>query len=591
MGAMKRPTSHPANRATGNAGGAASGIDQERRAVVLGPMAAIGSAVLGACGGTAPPKSSDTDTGAAGSGGGGLQSGKPPVLLEVKGNHFQSAKYDGPSDWVDPSKLPAPLPWAIFADTQQTIAPSMNGVLPTAYETLHVFGNMNVLYQGTPALIEGKIVPLYPEAGTDPMANILPILRKYPLRGGGRGYATMNPYCTWHGHTRVKEDGTIASDPHVPWWVGVLMDGTMTFAFRDGSVSYPFKLPITTYCNDFTYYEPRVEKLFFAVDTGAGKVLKVDRNTNPPKITEFASGFGLATSIRAIGHKLYVADNRAGAVWELDAHTAAQRKVCDLRSVFWLDSTSTGKLLACRLNDAVHLIDPTSGTVGPSLVPGTVEIPSKTWVQVSVDRSGTFGPVDAFTSLASTGVSNIRFWRSTITGERIDAPKGGLGRMTVGNTRYVADHTGHYPWIAEHHPDDGCILVQGFANFQPTVIAVKHPSVERPTPAVPNVSLASKGETLMITGGKKLDGTDAPSFTALMSLEGWSLLGCTADYIAEMDYADSAAFVRRGMIGSTPRILTSDEMRALLYWLYYNSQRHLREGASLINDLMAADLG
>jgi len=30
-------------------------------------------------------------------------------------------------------------------------------------------------------------------------------------------------------------------------------------------------------------------------------------------------------------------------------------------------------------------------------------------------------------------------------------------------------------------------------------------------------------------------------------------------------------------------------VRSLLYWLYYNSQRHLREGASLINGLLAAN--
>lgn len=515
-----------------------------------------------------------------------------PTLIEARGSRHYSQNYELPADQIDVSKLPAPLPWTVFVDAMQTVAQPMHGVLPAGYETLHVYGNMNLLYQGTPALIDGKKVSLYPEAGTDPMLNIMPILRKYPLRAGVRGQAIMNPYTTWHGHTRVVEDGTIATSPHVPWWVGVVMDGTMTFAFRDGSVTYPFKLPITTYCNDFTYYEPRSEKLFFAVDTGAGKVLKVDRSTNPPTITGFAAGFGIATSIRAIGQMLYIADNKAGAVWELDAKTKARRKVCDLPHVFWLDNTSTGKLLACRLNDAVHMIDPATGAVGPSLVPGTVELPTRTWVQVSVDRNGTFGPVDAFTSLASTGGANIRFWHSTIDGTRLTGLRGGSGRMTAGDTRFVADHTGHYPWIAEHHPDEGCILVQGFANFQPTIIAAKNPANNRPALSIPTgtqVQMASRGESLMLTGGKRLDGTDAPSFTCLMSTQGWGLLGCTADYIAEMSYADAAAFVRRGMIGSVPRLLTADEVRSLLYWLYYNSQRHLREGASLINGLLAAN--
>lgn len=517
-----------------------------------------------------------------------------PTLIEARGSRHYSQNWELPADAIDPAKLPAPLPWAVFVDAMQTVAQPMHGVLPAGYETLHVYGNMNLLYQGTPALIDGKKVSLYAEAGTDPMLNIMPILRKYPLRGGVRGHATMNPYTTWHGHTRVVEDGTIATSPHVPWWVGVVMDGTMTFAFRDGSVSYPFKLPITTYCNDFTYYEPRAEKLFFAVDTGAGKVLKVDRNTNPPTITEFASGFGTATSIRAIGQMLYIADNKAGAVWELDAKTKVRRKVCDLPHVFWLDNTSTGKLLACLLNDAVHLIDPATGAMGPALVPPAAINPMRTWVQVSVDRNGTFGPVDAFTSLASTGGANIRFWHSTIDGTRLTGLRGGAGRMTVGDTRFVADHTGHYPWVAEHHPDEGCILVQGFANFQPTIIAARNPANNRPALSIPgnaHVQMASRGEGLMLTGGKRLDGSDAPSFTCLMSTQGWGLLGCTADHIAEMSYADAAAFVRRGMIGSVPRLLTADEVRSLLYWLYYNSQRHLREGAALINGLLAANLG
>lgn len=541
-----------------------------------------------------------------------------PTLIEARGSKHYSQNWELPADFIDTSKLPpVAQPWTLFADDDQrrTIAPSMNGVLPTAYETLHVFGNMNVLYQGTPALVDGKKVSLYTEASTHPMLNIMPILRKFPLRGGPRGVATMNPYTAWHGHEKfgLNADGTInealiSVSKLQPWWVGVVMDGHVTFAMRDGSVSYPYKIPLKSYANDFCFYRPD-PSLQFVVDSDVGEILKVQHKLlglpashDLTFTTEvFATGFGVATSIRAIGEKLYIADNkggsawdvggRGGAVWELDAVTKVRRKVCDLPHAFWIDATSNGQLLVACTNGSTHLVDPATGRFGPSFTPSSAAA-IYTFVSVSVDRNGTLGPVDAWTWISSTGGGNISFHRFTSTGQAINAPKGGLGRMTVGDTRYCADPTGHYPWVAEHHPYDGCILVQGFANFQPTVIAAVHPTLhKRPVGAKPDITMASRGEGLMLTGGKRLDGTDAPSFTCLMSTQGWGLLGCTADYIAEMSYADAAAFVRRGMIGSVPRLLTADEVRSLLYWLYYNSQRHLREGASLINGLLAANLG
>ncbi len=514
----------------------------------------------------------------------------PPNVQVAPGNYHPSRQYNWASDSIDVSRLPAPLPWSVFVDANQTVARSMQGVEANTFEALPVFGPMNGLYFGTPALVDGVLLRLDTQFGTDPMLNIIPRLRQYPLRPGPRGHATMNPYTTWHGHTRVVEDGTIATSQHVPWWVGVVMDGTMTYAFRDGSVTYPFKLPITTYCNDFTYYEPRAEKLFFAVDTGVGKVLKVDRHTSPPTVTEFASGFGLATSIRAIGHMLYIADNQAGAVWELDAKTKARRKVCDLPHAFWIDSTSTGKLVVATLGYAAYVVDPLTGSVSAAVKAGEAAR-TRTWVNVSVDRNGTFGMVDAFTCIASTGGRNIDFWRGDLTGRRLAFDHTvSAAKASAGDILYVSDKTGHYPWIAEHHPDEGVMLVQGFANMQPSVIAARHPAETRHMPTRPNVPMLQHGEQMLFYGGLRLDGTRPPSFTCLMTPQGWSLLGCTADYIAEMSYADAAAFVRRGMIGSVPRKFPAEDLRALLYYLCWSSQRHMREGPAFINGLLAANL-
>lgn len=522
---------------------------------------------------------------------------EPPLgLLEAKPNAIGGMVFGGVSDWVPLAALPEPIPWGLFVDDKQTIARSMKGASPIGYRTLHVYGNQNALYIGTPRLVGGKIVPYYPQAGTHPTQSIVPSLRSNPPVAGRRGVGVFSPYCTWHGHTRVLEDGSISTNPATPWWVGILMDGTMAFAMCDGSVSYPFKVPISTYANDFTYYEPRAKKLFFAVDTGAGKVIKVDRNTTPPTFTVFASGLGRATSIRAIGDKLFVADHDGGAIWELDAVTAARRKLCDLPNVFWLDSTSDGKLVSMQLNYAVRLVDPATGRVGSVITPasfvvpdGTALDPLMTWVNVSVDRHGTFGPKDAFTMIMSRGAHNVDFYRFTLDGKQLIGLGGsGAGQMSSGDSWYTQDPIGHYPWIAEHHPDDGCMLTQGFANAQPAIIAAKHPEDAWPKPAAYVHLMASNGRGQLMQPMVSTTGAPAPSFSAIMTAQGWSYLGCTADYIAEMSYADAAAFVRQGMIGSVPRAISTSDLRDLLYFIYYNSQRHIREGAALIDGLLAA---
>ena len=56
-------------------------------------------------------------------------------LLPTVGSAVNSAQYNaGPADWIDPSRLPAPVPWTLYSDAAtQEIAPSQNGVRPVKF--------------------------------------------------------------------------------------------------------------------------------------------------------------------------------------------------------------------------------------------------------------------------------------------------------------------------------------------------------------------------------------------------------------------------------------------------------------------------
>lgn len=517
-----------------------------------------------------------------------------PYLVKATPANVMSVNWAaGPPDMVDVSKLPDPIPWLCYVDDKLTIAHSAEGV-GLRFRALPVYGWFQTLYRPVPALVgEGDariIKPINAQGfgGDDPLGNIRPGLRKYPQRPGPRGRAIGHPYMAIHGHTRIKEDGTIADGMQVPMWIGLAMDGKLWFWFRDGSTSLRAELPVAdnSYINDFSYYEPQ-RSLMFYVDVMRGAVVMVARHTDPWTITDVATGLKKPTSCRAIGDLLYVADNGAGAIIEIKPVVGGQRKVCDMQGVFWLDYTSDHQLVAMRTDRTLHKIKVETGEIGPDLMVGRSapgQYTNQKWVMCDVDRHGTCGPKDTIYVCHSHGRGNNDFYRIWPNGG-ISYQLGSAGYMSTGPVEYTFEPQGHYPWTAAVHPDEGCLAVQGISNNDLGILGVRSPKDPWPAPYPYLHEVASRGRMQIGWGGTSATYTTKPSFTCLMGQDGGSYLGCNFDFIANMPYAEAAAFVRQGMIGSTPRTLTNVDLWPLLYMAYYNSQRHLREGAKLIQGL------
>ena len=123
-------------------------------------------------------------------------------------------------------------------------------------------------------------------------------------------------------------------------WVGVDMVGRIYHPMRDGSVQLMAQVPVTTYCNDFSYFD-HARKTMWMVDTAAGAVLRVQRSGQPIHLDLMGQVPGRATSVRAVGTKLYVANE--SEVIEIDAldASAPRRAVCTLPGVFGSTTSAT----------------------------------------------------------------------------------------------------------------------------------------------------------------------------------------------------------------------------------------------------------
>jgi hypothetical protein len=194
-------------------------------------------------------------------------------------------QFRGPADRAKKSVLEAAIAetpkWSVFADEFEHISPSRNGVRATNYVKLHPWGNMNGLYRQIPTIDQGMIYPPliadFEEIVRQQFEKLVPHRPGYTMKSGPRGVNVMNPYTTWHGHTRIKDDGTISMSPHIPMWIGIMFDGTVTFAMRDGSVYNPFKIPNVRGTSDFTFSEVD-RKIFYVVSSLTGEVIKIDRH-------------------------------------------------------------------------------------------------------------------------------------------------------------------------------------------------------------------------------------------------------------------------------------------------------------------------
>lgn len=492
--------------------------------------------------------------------------------------HFNTGPADTSSRAVIEAAIAATPPWTVFG-ADQTISPSQDGVRATQFVKLHVWGNMNGLYKGIPALIDGAFRQLAHSHFYTPGGDFAAFLTTWGARPGPRGSNLTTAYTTWHGHTRRKSDGTLALSPQVPLYVGVQMDGQVVYAMRDGSVVHPFKIPGAKNTHDFTFFEPD-RKVFFVADTDNNRILKIDRNVTPWAVSVYVS-VPRPTSIRCLPDgTMFVCSGEQKVLKVVDG------VVSDFASIplaFWVDVLSDGRVLVAARTRGVYLFDQTGAVTVLNAPNGETG-----WITVSVDRNGTFGPRDEFTMIAMGGVGNTDYWRYQDGQLKYGnaAIRGGFGLCTVGDAGNCQDLFGHYLWVAEHHPDEALLMVQGLSDVFPSLVAAR-PSHIAPEDVYDH-SLMGRGRNLIRQGTVDTMVGQKPSFTAQICENGWSLVGCTADSIAEKSYADAAAFVRQGMLGNYRRDeFTADDIKAILYLIYRSSQRFLKEGKPLMDGVRA----
>lgn len=506
-----------------------------------------------------------------------------------------------PGDIVYIDDILPPMPYNVFMDSIYTHSTSMNGVEATQVLSVHPYDHQGALYTETPALSEDENgVPhyfgYYPDLGDAPEL-IITRMKNAIKRGGPRGRQIISPYITWHGHTRRKDDGTLDTNMHTPMWIGISMIGDIYFLFRDGSASIPFSIPLAegSWTNDFTYSNDRM--VIYVADTKAAKILKVDRSSGAPVTSVIFENFNQQiSSLRFVNGNIYFCDplKQGGSVWMIDPEDleAGPMHIMDIPQAFWIDHTSDGDLVVTTLNRSTFVFHPFDIDPGPNLMAGRLAGNQK-WVQCDVDRNGTFGLKDSLVVLSGHGEANTDLYRikKPTTGAYLQPYTFSyqIGRTTVGLLDNVTDGVGHYPWSGNHHPDDGVILVQGFANGQPKYLVAKNPADPWPPMALLNdeqKDLHWVGLRVLQWGGDEAFKGTVPTFQSIINWQGGSQF-CSADHVAEMPFGDAITFLRGGMVGRVPRTITGNNLRGLMYFMYRNSQRYLREGDPMINALMA----
>ena len=189
-------------------------------------------------------------------------------------------------------------------------------------------------------------------------------------------------------------------------------------------------------------------------------------------------------------------------------------------------------------------------------------------------------------AIQSHGGGNIDFWR-VLPGDSVrTTPAHNRGWAGIGSIEFVQEFSGHYPWVAVHHPDEAAMLVQGFSQVQPGVICPDNGQNNWPAEGPFDAQLFRDGWKVFMDGGDPTQKGQVPSFTCFSSIQGFSEL-LSFDQIAELDFDAADAFVRGGMLGTVPRTMSNYSMRALMYRIYRDSQRFMREGAPLMQAVLA----
>lgn len=535
-----------------------------------------------------------------------------------------STRYDNNLlDMIDMSKVMAPMPWPLFRDTDFTIAPHMHGVEPgpTQYKRLHVYGPPAGYSNRTVAEVNGQLVQVEPDLGYDG-AGILRLLKDYPLRDGPRGRHILSSATTWRWHTRIKADGTMTTKGlAVPFFVGVVADGTVMAAMRDGGIKTKFKVALKSYCFDFCFHLPVTDGFDWYVDSGVGELLNVDRKTGVKTI--HCSGMDAAgpnntriaslPSVQEVNGIPYTADQKNGCIWKIDpVAPETKTKLCDLPGAFFVRTLSDGRLICATDSLAIWIIN-LNGSLGPQLMPKSQRRgPGNAFQGLSVDINGTMGTQDAVVCFTTLGPANTDLWRLlppsggwplTATATQNDAGigilqprsggssiQGGNGVVTVGMLQYVKDPIGHYPWFFEVHGEEGAAMTGGMADIYPQIIVTTVGDTWVPFPY--NTLYAQLNRGWILTNGN-LDtfpiqqSEDIPSWTTEVNQTGGGQLW-SFDHFAEMTFPDQVKFIRAGGIGSWPRDrMSATDLKALqIYWCF-NSIRYLREGKPFIDALLA----
>jgi hypothetical protein len=522
---------------------------------------------------------------------------QPPATgqLSAPPNNHPNKNVSAVIDFIDPKDIPAPIPFT------GPIPAGMRGVEPLAgkWRKIPLCGTPPWLYEQTPYVVDGKIERVLGQLGDDIALNAMPVLTgigldgkpraKYPLRGGARGIGIATPYTAWHGHTPVRKDGTVNESVQVPLYLGLVASGEMMSFHKDGSMEILFKVPLPNggFYNDYTLFEPRESNLFYAVNAPLAQIVEINRATNPVSVRTVFDGKPVGikrlTSVRQVGEYLYVCDPDDGKIYRYHPTTRVFEFMIAVPRVFWIDYFSNGDLCVITLNRTVHRVGPVGAS--PDLLNKIGA--GQSWVNCSVDRNGTCGERDSILALSTHGAANVDTYRITSEGINARGFGQGGGRSTVGSLSGVGEALGNYPWNAEFHPHYGLILVQGFAECIPGFLC---PEAEGQTYWAAEDSqfegvrvdgvLRERGQ--MFGAGRDLLFKE---FSQIMTPRGGGLV--TADHIAAMSYADAVAFLRAGMITKRPRTFTNGQVLSMLYVLYRQSQRFMREGRVLVDGLIS----
>lgn len=513
---------------------------------------------------------------------------------------LQAVTYkDSIPDLIDVSKFTPEVcafPWTTFREDGVTIAHSLNGEVPDHFKRLPLY-NWSTGYN-TPVncVHEGQVRSIYPPT-TNGGEEIARSLRQGVLRGGPRGWAIHTPYWMVRGHDPRRRDGTVNTSPRLPLWIAVDMIGGVWYLNRDGSSERVAVAPIQSYCNDFSFFDHERET-FWLVDSGLGKIIKGHRSGVTFTFETWTTVPGRASSIRAIGTKLYVADDLSGSVYEVDAldRSIAPVTICRIPHAFFVDHLSDNQtLVVMTLDRNVYLVDKTTGQAGRNISPLTPAMVD--WVMVDVDRNGTCGLKDTLAICSAHGGQNTDYAFFGPDGVGRKAIGGGHNSL-VGRSEKTKEAM-HYPWLTVFHPHQALFWAQGGSNVYGNVyaaISARDTSWPAEDPYSTSVS-ASWGHDIMRVnvlepamsalrhGGSP--GQGVPSFEVFQSSYGTSLLGCTPDHLAAMSIEERDEFLRRGMKGVYPnRTFSNQEMFALSYWQVRHSQRAFKEGQpSLLAEL------